>query len=79
MTEFAKGVLKNDSFQLGEPCSIGSPSASGAGVAVATPTADANGPTARLIQQDETHAVIEVVCTCGKTIQIQCNYAPTAG
>ncbi len=77
MAEFAKGILKNDSFQLGEPCSIGSSSA--LGVAVATPTAGANGPTAKLIQQDETHAVIEVVCTCGKTIQIQCNYAPTAG
>ncbi len=31
--------------------------------------------TAAVVQQDDTHAVIEVTCSCGRKIQLQCDYA----
>lgn len=32
-------------------------------------------PVARVVQTHPDHAVIEVICTCGKTIHLHCDYA----
>ncbi len=70
MDELRKGVLKGDAIRMGDPFSIPAPrSGSTGGVAAGS------GPTARIAQQNDTHALVEVICSCGQTIQVQCNYS----
>lgn len=46
-----------------------------AAVAVGSGAAGAGLPKARLIEQREGLAIVEVVCGCGRTIVLQCEYA----
>ena len=39
----------------------------------------AQEPHARVVQQGDGGAVIEVTCSCGRRTQVQCDYAPDAG
>ena len=68
------GILKNDSFRVGEPCPLGQTTTQGAAVAAPASQQDADGPVARVIEQAPTHAIVEIVCTCGKAIQMRCDY-----
>ena len=38
-----------------------------------------SGPTARITEQKENAAVIEVTCTCGKRIYLDCSCADPSG
>jgi hypothetical protein len=35
------------------------------------------GAAARVVEQDETGALIEVTCPCGQKVYVHCDYAPT--
>ena len=49
---------------------------------------DANGPAApadgaarhqaRIIEQNDDHAVVEITCACGTTMRLRCDYAAAA-
>lgn len=53
----------------------------GPGLAAATPagTSGSSGggalPRARLVEQREGMAIVEVVCACGRVMMLQCEYA----
>ena len=48
---------------------MGSPSAS---------PAEANGPAARIVSQDDQGAMVEVTCACGRKTVLRCRF-PQAG
>jgi len=52
------------------PAPAGTPGSPGAAVA---------DPAVRVVEQDETGALIEVTCACGRTTHVQCDYAPGPG
>ncbi len=66
MEELTEGVLKKDEVKEAEPRQIGA--------AGSVPTAPV-GPNARVTEQDDARSIVEVRCTCGRIIQLQCNYA----
>jgi len=70
MPQAYTSVIKKARVKLGEPRPIGS---------AMLPPPDASGgapgqPSARILEQDDAHAVIEVTCPCGQTIQLNCEY-----
>ena len=60
MSEGVTTVLKKDMVRM---------SAAGGGAG-----APGGGPTAQVVEQDASHAVIQVTCSCGSTIRINCNH-----
>ena len=69
MTQTASHVLKAPQVHLAGPRTIGSPAA---GLPAATPM-----PTARILEQSDGRAVIEVTCPCGRVTQLACTFDPT--
>ena len=67
MNESAMGVIKKDSVKPTGSCLIGP-------MARAAP-AGGDATQARIVEQDDTHAVIEVTCACGKKSYLRCNFA----
>jgi len=67
MTDMSTGVLKKDVVKM-------APGRRPGPVGPADEAAKAT-PRARIVGQTQTHAVLEVVCSCGQKIQVQCNYA----
>ena len=61
------GVLKKGMIKIAEPRLIGDCAVAGGSVS--------DGPRARIVEQDESSTVIEVICTCGKSIYLKCDYA----
>ncbi|MHC4295410.1 MAG: hypothetical protein ACYSTL_07475 [Planctomycetota bacterium] len=72
MEELAQGVLKKKALKTGAPRRIGT-----GGQSAMSPTGGAftRSAQARIVQQNDTHAIVEVRCSCGRTIRLQCNYA----
>ena len=60
MSEGMRAVLKKDMVRMSAP---------GGGAA-----APGGQPTAQILEQDASHAVIQVTCSCGSTIRINCDY-----
>lgn len=60
MDEAIRGVLKKNVVRMTAPGGAAAP-------------ADGQ-PTAQLLEQDASHAVIQVTCSCGSTIRINCDY-----
>jgi len=52
------------------PAAAAGPTAGGAGRDAAVPQQ------ARVIEANDEYAVIEVVCSCGQTMRLQCRYGP---
>ena len=69
MEKLANGVLKSDALRPGQPCRIGQPPPTEGGAG------PSSGPTARVVQQTDTCAIVEVVCSCGNSIRVQCDYS----
>ena len=63
MSESMRVVLKKDMVRM---------SAAGGGAG-----APGGGPTAQILEQDASHAVIQVTCSCGGTIRINCEHQAT--
>ena len=66
MTSTPSGIIKKDHVKMTEaPRNLGdmAPSA----------------PAIRIVEQDETGALVEVTCECGRTTYVQCEYAPSPG
>ena len=67
MNENATGFVRKDMVKPAEPYRIG-------------PVAQAASPlgtaSARLVSQEGTTALVEVLCSCGKRIQLNCEYEP---
>ncbi len=65
MNENATGFVRKDMVKAAEPYRIG-------------PVAQAASPrrqaSARLVSQEGTSALVEVLCSCGKRIQLNCEY-----
>ena len=74
MAEIATGVLKKSTVHVSEPCRIGGQ----AGRHVTNKHAATGSATARLVEQNDQRAVIEVVCGCGQTLHVECNYPAAA-
>ena len=72
------GVIKKAALKQAAPRRISGEPAGTAPAPASTPPAAGKPVTARVIQQDGTHAVIEVICSCGQRIQLQCDYAQQA-
>lgn len=66
MEELTEGVLKKDKVKEAGPRQIAPPGN--------VPTAPV-GPNARITEQDGARSIVEVRCTCGRIIQLQCNHA----
>ena len=64
MRRYVEGVLKKREIRLGQPRTIGTES-----------DAPAQAPQARIAQQNDTGATLEVVCSCGRRMQLRCDYA----
>ena len=60
MDEGIRGVLKKDMVRMASPRGGAAPAG--------------GQPTAQLLEQDASHAVIQVTCPCGSTIRINCDY-----
>ena len=58
------GIVKNDMVKLAQPCRVG-PGAPPAG-------SDAPQPQARIVEQNQTQAIVEVTCSCGSTFYLNC-------
>lgn len=78
MDQLSAGVIKRAALKQGAPRRISGGSAGMAPTPASMPQASGKPVTARVIQQNDTHAVIEVTCSCGQTIQLQCDYAQQA-
>lgn len=66
------GILKRSVVKMG-PSRCDSPAGAAAAAACDAPPAQA-APKARVIQQDEDKAVIEVLCPCGRRTFVHCVY-----
>jgi len=62
MSEGMRAVLKKDMVRM-----------SAAGGGAAAPGGEPK-PTAQILEQDASHAVIQVTCSCGSTIRINCEH-----
>ena len=71
MAETAPAVVKKDQVKLAEPCPVG------AGVGVGARSARSSWQ-ARVVEQGQAGAVIEVVCPCGQRVRLHCEYVPGA-
>ena len=60
MSEGMRAVLKKDMVRMSAP---------GGGAA-----APGGQPAAQILEQDASHAVIQVTCSCGSTIRINCEH-----
>lgn len=69
MNQDATGFVRKDMVKSAEPYRIG-----GGPQAAAPAVNAASGATARLVSQQESTAVVEVVCGCGAKIQLNCEY-----
>ena len=67
MAEGGPVVLKNNQVELGQPRRLGT--------AAAPSGAAAPRPQARIVEQNDAGAIIELVCTCGRKTHLQCEYA----
>ena len=68
MVDKVQAVLKKSQVKLTGPRPIG-PGAAGA--AARRPPA----PRAQIVEQDDSHVLIEVVCPCGARTLLHCDYA----
>jgi len=66
MAEIVGGILKKSRIKMVRPRCVGDVSG-------------ADRPQARIVERGETGVVIEVTCSCGKKLTLQCDYAPVAG
>jgi len=66
MTDLSTGVLKKEAVRMAPARQIGTAGAAG--------EPGAAGARARIVHQSRTHSIVEVVCACGRSIQVQCNY-----
>jgi len=64
MSELRIGVLKKDDVKMGQPQQLGSPQ----------PHPSPGQPEARVLERSDTHTTVEVVCSCGQRISLQCNH-----
>lgn len=72
MSQAPASVLKGSQVSIGGPCCLDGPPANqsdGRGAAASAPAA------ARIVEQDDTRAVVEVLCPCGNRIRLECRYA----
>ena len=67
MNENATGFVRKDMVRPAEPYRIGS---------VAQAASPLGRARARLVSQEGTSALVEVLCSCGKRIQLNCEYEP---
>ncbi len=58
-----RGVLKKHDVRM-----VSGPTA------VATAKPPAGGPQARIVQQNDTEALVEITCPCGQKTQIRCTF-----
>ena len=65
MNENATGFVRKDMVKLAEPYRIG---------LVAQAASPLGTASARLVSQEGTTALVEVLCSCGKRIQLNCEY-----
>ncbi len=74
------GIVKKSLVKDAGRCSVGVAVGSGKQGFAAAANAAA-GASARIVEQDARRAIVEVVCSCGKRITLQCEYAagPAAG
>ena len=72
VTGLETSILKRSAVKMG-PSRCDSPAGEAAAAACGAPPAQA-APKARVIQQDEDKAVIEVVCPCGRRTFVHCLY-----
>lgn len=63
MEQPIRGLIKKDVVKTGEPRRVGD----------GQDTADRQG-SARIIQQGEGYAIVEVLCPCGRSTRLRCNY-----
>jgi hypothetical protein len=63
MQQLIRGVAKKDQTKPSQPYRLG--------VRTETPTGQ---PKARILQQDDESAVIEVTCECGKRVFLTCRF-----
>jgi len=66
MQPAATRVLKKNQINMSGPRRVGQ--------APASPVRPAAVGSARVVQQDERGAIIEIVCRCGETIRLRCSY-----
>jgi len=59
------GIVKKHAVKQAEPCRLGN---STSGSSAVPPTQ----PQARIIEQDETRAVVEMTCGCGRKLHLNC-------
>ncbi len=65
-----RGVLKKHEVRM-----VSGPRAAATAEA---PTRAAGGPQARIVQQNDTEAIVEITCACGTKTRIRCAYAKAA-
>ena len=69
-------VLKADEVEMGGTVYIGP--AAGRVSSTGNPvTADGATQQARILESNDTHAILEVICSCGCKSRVQCNYGNT--
>ena len=66
------GVLKKNNVKQAEPCSLGAAPRTGSAGSL-TPQ-----PQASIVEQDENHALVEVVCACGAKSYLNCLFPSSA-
>lgn len=66
------GVIKKEKIIQAEPVMLGE-SGQMAAVASRMPTVQ---PQAKIVGQNESGAIIEVVCSCGQRLQVVCEFPP---
>ncbi len=71
MNENATGFVRKDMVKAAEPYRIGP-----VGQAAPSPGASMGPASARLISHNGTVALVEVLCSCGKRIQLDCQCEP---
>ncbi len=69
------GIVKKDKIRKGQSVPIGP----GGGSASAGRHVSHGGGNARIVGQNENGAIIEVVCGCGNTMQVVCEFPVEAG
>ena len=62
-------VVKKDVVKEAGRCRVGEAGSAGA------PGFAPGGARARIVEQNQRNAVVEVVCSCGRKITLQCEYA----
>jgi hypothetical protein len=65
--ERISNVVKSASVKPAGSCLVGQRDAQGGHAG--------SGPTARVVEQRDGQTVLEVTCTCGRRITVNCNYA----